>query len=111
MHGRGTELILAADYRLAADSPQTRLVSRGEIRTDPRLGRDATTAAARRIDAAIELITTGEPVVRRAVEVGLVFDAASRGPIDHGRDVFNRTSQRTGMAFLRRQQVNLSGLR
>lgn len=80
--GGGTECVLAFDYRLAADGPQTK-IGLPEVKIGLLPGWGGTQRLPRLvgIEAAVEMITSGEPVgARRAVEIGLVFDAV---PIDN----------------------------
>jgi 3-hydroxyacyl-CoA dehydrogenase/enoyl-CoA hydratase/3-hydroxybutyryl-CoA epimerase/3-hydroxyacyl-CoA dehydrogenase/enoyl-CoA hydratase/3-hydroxybutyryl-CoA epimerase/enoyl-CoA isomerase len=75
--GGGTELALAFDNRLAADTPQTK-IGLPEVKIGLLPGWGGTQRLPRLvgIEAALEIITTGEPVTaRRATEIGLVFDA------------------------------------
>ncbi len=75
--GGGTELVLSLDYRLAADISQVK-IGLPEVKIGLLPGWGGTQRMPRLIgiDAAIELITSGEPVdAKRAVELGLVFDA------------------------------------
>jgi 3-hydroxyacyl-CoA dehydrogenase/enoyl-CoA hydratase/3-hydroxybutyryl-CoA epimerase/enoyl-CoA isomerase len=75
--GGGTELVLALDYRLAADGPQTKIgLPEVKIGLIPGWGGTQRLPRLVGVDAAIEIITSGEPVnARRAAEIGLVFDA------------------------------------
>lgn len=75
--GGGTELILALDYRLAADGPQTKIgLPEVKIGLIPGWGGTQRLPRLVGLDAAIEMVSSGEPVdPRRAVEIGLVFDA------------------------------------
>ena len=75
--GGGTELILAFDERLASNGPQTK-IGLPEVKIGLLPGWGGTQRLPRLvgIEAALEIITSGEPVdARRAVEIGLVFDA------------------------------------
>jgi 3-hydroxyacyl-CoA dehydrogenase/enoyl-CoA hydratase/3-hydroxybutyryl-CoA epimerase/3-hydroxyacyl-CoA dehydrogenase/enoyl-CoA hydratase/3-hydroxybutyryl-CoA epimerase/enoyl-CoA isomerase len=75
--GGGTELVLSLDERLAVDSPQVKIgLPEVKIGLIPGWGGTQRLPRLVGIDAAIEMITSGEPVdAKRAVEIGLVFDA------------------------------------
>ncbi len=75
--GGGTELVLSLDYRLAAEGPQTKIgLPEVKIGLIPGWGGTQRLPRLVGIDAAIEMITSGEPVdARRATEIGLVYDA------------------------------------
>ncbi|MBL8849632.1 MAG: enoyl-CoA hydratase/isomerase family protein [Planctomycetaceae bacterium] len=77
--GGGTELVLAFDYRLAADVPQTKIgLPEVKIGLIPGWGGTQRLPRLVGIDAALEIITSGEPVdARRAAEIGLVYDAVT----------------------------------
>lgn len=75
--GGGTELALSLDYRLAVADAKTK-IGLPEVKIGLLPGWGGTQRLPRLvgIDAAIEMITTGEPVdAKRAVEIGLIFDA------------------------------------
>ena len=75
--GGGTEMVLSLDHRLAADIPQTKIgLPEVKIGLIPGWGGTQRLPRLVGIDAAIGMITSGEPVdARRAVEIGLVYDA------------------------------------
>ncbi len=79
--GGGTELALSMDYRLAAAGPQTKIgLPEVKIGIIPGWGGTQRLPRLIGITAAIEMITSGEPVdAAKAVEYGLVFDAL---PVD-----------------------------
>ena len=75
--GGGTELVLALDYRLVAAGPRTK-VGLPEVKVGLIPGWGGTQRLPRLVGiaAAIEMITSGEPVdAPRAVEIGFAFDA------------------------------------
>lgn len=75
--GGGTELVLAFDERLAADVPKTKIgLPEVKIGLIPGWGGTQRLPRLVGIEAALKMITTGEPVdARGAAEIGLVFDA------------------------------------
>lgn len=96
--GGGTELALAFDERLAADGPQTKIgLPEVKIGLIPGWGGTQRLPRLVGIGAALEIITTGEPVgARRAAEIGLVFDAVpAERLLDEARHLIEE-AHRTG---------------
>ena len=111
--GGGTELVLALDYRLAADGPPTKIgLPEVKIGLIPGWGGTQRLPRLVGVDAAIEMITSGEPVnSRRAVEIGLVFDALPADQLIAEGTYLIEESQRTGeWRELRRQRRQPLGL-
>ncbi len=79
--GGGTELVLACDDRIVSDAPGTQLgLPEVQLGLLPAWGGTQRLPRLVGVSAAVELITGGEPVrARRAVELGLAFDAV---PVD-----------------------------
>ena len=96
--GGGTELVLAFDYRLAADSPRTKIgLPEVKIGLIPGWGGTQRLPRLIGINAALQIITTGEPVnAKRAAEIGLVYDAVpAERLIEEGTFLIER-AQETG---------------
>jgi 3-hydroxyacyl-CoA dehydrogenase/enoyl-CoA hydratase/3-hydroxybutyryl-CoA epimerase/3-hydroxyacyl-CoA dehydrogenase/enoyl-CoA hydratase/3-hydroxybutyryl-CoA epimerase/enoyl-CoA isomerase len=91
--GGGTELALAMDYRIASNSPQTKIATpEVKIGVIPAWG--GTQRMTRLIGLnAIEPITSGEPVdAAKATHLGLVFDAVpAERLVDEGRRLIEYT--------------------
>ena len=96
--GGGTELVLSLDYRIAGDGPQTKIgLPEVKIGLIPGWGGTQRLPRLVGIDAAIEMITSGEPVdARRAVEIGLVFDAVPADQLIAEATYLIDESHRTG---------------
>ena len=96
--GGGTELVLALDYRLALEGPQTKIgLPEVKIGLIPGWGGTQRLPRLVGVDAAIEMITSGEPVdARRAVEIGLVYDAVPADKLVSEATYLIDESHRTG---------------
>jgi 3-hydroxyacyl-CoA dehydrogenase/enoyl-CoA hydratase/3-hydroxybutyryl-CoA epimerase/3-hydroxyacyl-CoA dehydrogenase/enoyl-CoA hydratase/3-hydroxybutyryl-CoA epimerase/enoyl-CoA isomerase len=96
--GGGTELALSLDYRIAGDGPQTKIgLPEVKIGLIPGWGGTQRLPRLVGIDAAIEMITSGEPVdAKRAVEIGLVFDAVPADQLIAEATYLIEESLRTG---------------
>lgn len=106
--GGGTELVLALDYRLAADGPQTKIgLPEVKIGLIPGWGGTQRLPRLVGIDAALQMITSGEPVgAREAAAMGLVFDAVpAERLIDEGTYLIEE-AHRTGEWRAQRQRRN-----
>jgi len=112
--GGGTELVLAFDERLAADGPQTRIgLPEVKIGLIPGWGGTQRLPRLVGIEAALQIITTGEPVdARRAAEIGLVYDAVpAERLLDEARYLIeeaHRTGNWQAARQRRRQPLGLS---
>ena len=96
--GGGTELVLSLDFRLAADGPQTKIaLPEVKIGLIPGWGGTQRLPRLVGVDAAIEMITSGEPVdARRAAEIGLVYDAVPADRLIAEATYLIEEAQRTG---------------
>ncbi|WP_010583883.1 3-hydroxyacyl-CoA dehydrogenase NAD-binding domain-containing protein [Schlesneria paludicola] len=112
--GGGTELVLAFDYRLAVDGPQTKIgLPEVKIGLIPGWGGTQRLPRVVGIDAAIEMITSGEPVdARKAIDIGLIYDAV---PVEkliaeatYLIDEAHRTGEWTALRQRRNQPLGLS---
>jgi 3-hydroxyacyl-CoA dehydrogenase/enoyl-CoA hydratase/3-hydroxybutyryl-CoA epimerase/3-hydroxyacyl-CoA dehydrogenase/enoyl-CoA hydratase/3-hydroxybutyryl-CoA epimerase/enoyl-CoA isomerase len=111
--GGGTELALALDYRLVAATPKTK-VGLPEVKIGLIPGWGGTQRLPRLvgIDAAIGMITSGEPVdARRAVEIGLAFDAVPvERLVEEGTHLIDEARRTGEWLELRRRRAQPLGL-
>ncbi|MFO1095305.1 MAG: 3-hydroxyacyl-CoA dehydrogenase NAD-binding domain-containing protein [Planctomycetaceae bacterium] len=96
--GGGTELVLSFDYRLAAEGPQTKIgLPEVKIGLIPGWGGTQRLPRLVGIEAALQIITSGEPVdARKAAEIGLVFDAVPADRLIAEGTHLIEEAQRTG---------------
>ena len=110
--GGGTELILSLDYRIASDSPHTK-IALPEVKIGVIPGWGGTQRLPRLIGLnAIDIICSGEPVnAKKAAALGLVFDAVpAERLVDEGVRLIEYTQSTGEWKRLREQRERPLGL-
>lgn len=104
--GGGTEIALSMDYRIASNSPQTK-IALPEVKIGVIPGWGGTQRLTRLVGLnAIEIVTSGEPVdTAKATHIGLVFDAVPADRlVDEGRRLIEY-AQSTGDWKRHREEI------
>ncbi len=111
--GGGTEITLAMDYRIAADTPSTKIgLPEVKVGIIPGWGGTRRLPRVVGIQQAIQMITSGEPVdARQAAKIGLVFDAVpAERLVDEGRRLIEYAQQSGEWKELRQKKEQPLGL-
>ena len=111
--GGGTELVLAMDYRIAGAGSATKIaLPEVKVGLIPGWGGTQRLPRVAGISAALEMITSGEPVdARKAVEIGLCFDAVPpERLLDEGVRLIDYAQQSGDWNAVRRRKRQPLGL-
>ncbi len=111
--GGGTEITLAMDYRIAADTPATKIgLPEVKVGIIPGWGGTQRLPRVVGIQQAIQMITSGEPIdAKQAAKCGLVFDAVpAERLVEEGRRLIDYAQQTGEWKELRRKKEQPLGL-
>jgi 3-hydroxyacyl-CoA dehydrogenase / enoyl-CoA hydratase / 3-hydroxybutyryl-CoA epimerase / enoyl-CoA isomerase len=111
--GGGTEITLAMDYRIAADTPATKIgLPEVKVGIIPGWGGTQRLPRVVGIQQAIQMITSGEPIdAKQAAKCGLVFDAVpAERLVEEGRRLIDYAQQSGEWKELRRKKEQPLGL-